>query len=82
MNKFWLKVIGCTVLALAATVVGYVFRPAESSQPPEAKEAEQIREQGNNELTRQMKLRQLEARRSAAPGTFTREEAHSGTGTR
>jgi hypothetical protein len=80
--KSWLKLIGCTGLALAVIVVGYIFWPAGPSEPPEAKEAEQIREQGNNELTRQMKLRQLETRRSAVPGTFSREEVHSGRGTR
>jgi hypothetical protein len=55
------------VSVLGVVVVAYVFRPAESSGPPDDKEAEQIREQGKDKVTRELKLRQLEAKRSAVP---------------
>lgn len=69
-------------MLFAVAVLGYVFWPSGPSEPPEAKEAEQIREQGNDDLTREMKLRQLEAGRAAVSSTFSPEEAQSGRGTR
>jgi hypothetical protein len=58
--------LGVWFLVLVVVVVGNILRPAETSGPPEGKEAKQIREQGKDNVTRELKLRQLEARRSAA----------------
>lgn len=50
MNKFWLKIVGCVVLALVAVVAGYIFWPAETSPIKEPKDTEHIQKEDKDSL--------------------------------